>query len=73
MLNITMEIRGLENVRTDRGGIVLLNHQSSLDLLGMYMCDDGRIVTPLMTMYNILSEGVMFPILLNWLIISSRI
>ncbi|XP_037912782.1 1-acyl-sn-glycerol-3-phosphate acyltransferase alpha [Hermetia illucens] len=33
MLNITMEIRGLENVRTDRGGIVLLNHQSSLDLL----------------------------------------
>lgn len=28
-------MKGLENIRTDRGGVVLMNHQSAIDLTGM--------------------------------------
>lgn len=31
-----MEVRGLENIRKDSGGVVLINHQSCLDLCGKY-------------------------------------
>uniref|UniRef100_A0A1A9UGP9 1-acyl-sn-glycerol-3-phosphate acyltransferase n=2 Tax=Glossina TaxID=44049 RepID=A0A1A9UGP9_GLOAU len=31
-LGVTMEVRGLENIRKDSGGVVLINHQSCLDL-----------------------------------------
>ncbi|XP_065357246.1 1-acyl-sn-glycerol-3-phosphate acyltransferase alpha [Calliphora vicina] len=32
-LGVTMEVRGLENIRKNSGSVVLLNHQSALDLL----------------------------------------
>ncbi|XP_030380540.1 putative 1-acyl-sn-glycerol-3-phosphate acyltransferase acl-2 [Scaptodrosophila lebanonensis] len=32
LVGITMEVRGLENVRKDHGSVVLMNHQSALDL-----------------------------------------
>ncbi|XP_055382003.1 putative 1-acyl-sn-glycerol-3-phosphate acyltransferase acl-2 [Condylostylus longicornis] len=32
-IGITMEVRGLENVRKEHGSIVLMNHQSALDLI----------------------------------------
>lgn len=31
-MGITMEVRGLENVRKDHGSVVLMNHQSAVDL-----------------------------------------
>ncbi|XP_037959663.1 putative 1-acyl-sn-glycerol-3-phosphate acyltransferase acl-2 [Teleopsis dalmanni] len=31
-LGVTMEVRGLENVRKENGSVVLMNHQSALDL-----------------------------------------
>lgn len=33
-LGVTMEVRGLENINKNTGGVVLMNHQSALDLLG---------------------------------------
>lgn len=35
-LGVTMEIRGLENIRKEHGSVVLMNHQSALDLCGGY-------------------------------------
>ena len=35
-LGVTMEVRGLENIRKDNGSVVLMNHQSALDLLGEF-------------------------------------
>ncbi|EDW78135.1 uncharacterized protein Dwil_GK24838 [Drosophila willistoni] len=32
LMGITMEVRGLENVRTNHGSVILMNHQSALDL-----------------------------------------
>ncbi|TMW39574.1 hypothetical protein DOY81_015346 [Sarcophaga bullata] len=32
-LGVTMEVRGMENIRKDNGSVVLMNHQSALDLL----------------------------------------
>ncbi|KAH8410550.1 hypothetical protein KR009_001329 [Drosophila setifemur] len=32
MMGITMEVRGLENVRRDHGSVVIMNHQSAVDL-----------------------------------------
>ncbi|XP_011194917.1 1-acyl-sn-glycerol-3-phosphate acyltransferase alpha [Zeugodacus cucurbitae] len=34
-LGVTMEVRGLENIRTKHGAVVLINHQSFLDLCGL--------------------------------------
>lgn len=31
-----MEVRGIENIRKDNGSVVLMNHQSALDLLGEF-------------------------------------
>jgi len=31
-MGITMEVRGLENVRKDHGAVVIMNHQSAVDL-----------------------------------------
>ncbi|XP_055381962.1 1-acyl-sn-glycerol-3-phosphate acyltransferase-like [Condylostylus longicornis] len=32
LLGITMEVRGLENIRRNHGSVVIMNHQSALDL-----------------------------------------
>ncbi|EDW88532.1 1-acyl-sn-glycerol-3-phosphate acyltransferase alpha [Drosophila yakuba] len=32
LVGITMEVRGLENVRKDHGAVVIMNHQSAVDL-----------------------------------------
>ncbi|KAI8042105.1 hypothetical protein M5D96_003407 [Drosophila gunungcola] len=32
LMGITMEVRGLENVRKDHGAVVIMNHQSAIDL-----------------------------------------
>ncbi|KAH8249019.1 hypothetical protein KR032_005167 [Drosophila birchii] len=32
LMGITMEVRGLENVRKDHGAVVIMNHQSAVDL-----------------------------------------
>ncbi|CAD6999320.1 1-acyl-sn-glycerol-3-phosphate acyltransferase alpha [Ceratitis capitata] len=34
-LGVTMEVRGLENIRTEHGAVVLINHQSFIDLCGL--------------------------------------
>lgn len=33
-LGASFEIQGLENIKRDSGGIVLINHQSAIDLIG---------------------------------------
>jgi lysophosphatidate acyltransferase len=33
-LGVSLEVQGLENINPNRGGIVLINHQSAIDLIG---------------------------------------
>lgn len=33
LLGITFEVQGLENVQKEKGGVVLMNHQSGIDLI----------------------------------------
>lgn len=33
-LGVTYEMRGIENIQRDRGAVVLINHQSAIDLAG---------------------------------------
>lgn len=37
VLGLTWEMRGQENIVQDSGCVVLINHQSCLDLLGKYI------------------------------------
>jgi lysophosphatidate acyltransferase len=39
LIGASFEVRGLENVKRDKGGVVLINHQSAIDLMGM-LCDN---------------------------------
>lgn len=32
MLGVTFEIRGIENIQKKTGGVVVMNHQSAIDL-----------------------------------------
>lgn len=34
ILGVTYEVRGLENINKSHGGVVLMNHQSGIDLAG---------------------------------------
>lgn len=34
IIGISFEVQGLENINRDKGGVVLINHQSGLDLIG---------------------------------------
>lgn len=34
LLGFTYELRGKENINTDKGGVVVINHQSGVDLAG---------------------------------------
>jgi 1-acyl-sn-glycerol-3-phosphate acyltransferase len=38
LLGIKFEVRGYENIVQDSGCIVLMNHQSALDILGELCC-----------------------------------
>lgn len=33
LLGITFEVQGLENIQKEKGGVVLMNHQSGIDLI----------------------------------------
>jgi lysophosphatidate acyltransferase len=33
-LGVAFEVQGLENINHDKGGVVLINHQSAIDLMG---------------------------------------
>lgn len=35
LLGVSYEIRGTENIRKESGGVVLINHQSFIDLAGI--------------------------------------
>lgn len=35
LLGVSLEIQGLENINKDQGGVVMINHQSAIDLIGM--------------------------------------
>lgn len=34
LLGVSFEVQGIENVNRDKGGVVLINHQSAIDLMG---------------------------------------
>lgn len=34
ILGVSYEVRGIENIQHERGGVVLVNHQSGIDLAG---------------------------------------
>lgn len=34
LLGVTFEVRGLENINRKKGAVVLINHQSGIDLMG---------------------------------------
>lgn len=34
LLGVKFEVQGLENINRDKGGVVLINHQSAIDLMG---------------------------------------
>jgi lysophosphatidate acyltransferase len=34
LLGVSFEVQGIENLNSDEGGIVLINHQSAIDLIG---------------------------------------
>lgn len=36
ILGASFELRGAKNVKTDKGGVVLINHQSCIDLAGKF-------------------------------------
>lgn len=36
-LGVTYEVRGIENIQRDHGGVVLMNHQSAIDLTGKHI------------------------------------
>lgn len=38
ILGVSFEVRGTEHIRKDHGGVVLLNHQSLIDMSGKYFC-----------------------------------
>jgi lysophosphatidate acyltransferase len=33
-IGVSFEVQGIENINRDKGGVVLINHQSGLDLIG---------------------------------------
>lgn len=35
-LGVSYELRGIENIKREHGGVVLMNHQSAIDLAGKY-------------------------------------
>lgn len=34
LVGVSFELQGLENIKKDHGGVVLINHQSGIDLIG---------------------------------------
>lgn len=37
LVGVSFELQGLENVKKDHGGVVLINHQSGIDLIGKFL------------------------------------
>lgn len=38
-IGLTFEIQGIENINREEGSVVLINHQSAVDLIGEYLLD----------------------------------
>lgn len=34
LIGVSFEVQGIENIKRNKGGIVLINHQSAIDLIG---------------------------------------
>jgi hypothetical protein len=41
-MGVSLEIQGVENINKDHGGVVLINHQSSIDLIGKFATSPFR-------------------------------
>lgn len=69
-LGVSYEIRGIENIRRDHGGVILMNHQSSIDLAG-----DNRSFSGfecLLRIYSLLVLAHLWPIIGRATVVSKK-
>lgn len=44
LIGVSYELQGLENINRDHGGVVLINHQSAIDLIGNLLSIANSII-----------------------------
>lgn len=42
LIGISFEVQGVENIKRDKGGVVLINHQTAIDLIGELERDSSK-------------------------------
>jgi 1-acyl-sn-glycerol-3-phosphate acyltransferase len=43
VIGVSLEIQGVENINKDHGGVVLINHQSAIDLMGEFAAASKQV------------------------------